>query len=56
MNNYKITITETLKRTVTISAETEEEAVNQVKDMLDMGQIILVAEDFFNREIESESV
>lgn len=41
---------------MTISAETEKGAVNQVKDMLDIGQIILVAEDFFDREIESESV
>lgn len=54
MNDYKVTITETLSRTVTVSAETEYEATDKVRDMLSIGQIVLVAEDFTEREIEAK--
>ena len=46
MNEYKITITETLQKTVTVEAESREEAEQKVNDAWRRAEYILDAEDF----------
>lgn len=54
MNEYKITITETLQKTVTVEAESREEAEQKVNDAWRRAEYILDAEDFQGVEIKTE--
>ena len=54
MNEYKITITETLQKTVTVEAESREEAEQKVNDAWRRAEYILDAEDFQGVEIKAE--
>ena len=58
---YQVTITETLRRTVTVheselKAPTPDDAEQTVSDWWHNGQIILVAEDFSGVEFEAKEV
>lgn len=46
MNEYRVIITETLKRAVTVEAESREEAEEAVRRQYQNSEHILVAEDF----------
>ena len=46
MKTYNISITEVLKTTVDVQAETLEEAIQNVKDRYRDSEIILTADDF----------
>ena len=50
-SEYKIEIKEALSRVVSVEAENLDEAIDKVVDMYDRGEIILVAEDFKEKEI-----
>ena len=54
MNEYKITITETLQKTVTVEAKSREEAEQKVNDAWRRAEYILDAEDFQGVEIKAE--
>lgn len=54
MNEYKVTITETLKKTVTVEAENREAAEQLVNDAWRRAEYILDAEDFEGVEFEAE--
>ena len=54
MNEYKVAITETLKRTVTVEAENREEAERLVNEAWHRAEYVLDAEDFQGVEIEAE--
>ena len=54
MNEYRITITETLQKTVTVEAESREEAEQKVNDAWRRAEYILDAEDFQGVEIKAE--
>lgn len=49
---YKIQVTETLRRTVEVEADNEEEAMETVEEMCNDGDIELDAEDFESRDVE----
>lgn len=58
---FRVTITETLKRTVTVYEEelkepTSDDAVQTVSDWWHNGQIVLVAEDFTDVDFKAEEV
>lgn len=48
---YNVTITEELKRTVTVEADSPWAAEAKAECMRNAGDIILVADDFFDYEI-----
>ena len=50
MKEFEVTITETLQKTVSIEAETKEEAKQLVEDMWKDGDIILDADNFTDVE------
>ncbi len=52
MKEYDITITETLQKTVTVTANSKEEAEDLVHDEWSMGVHILSADDFVDATIE----
>lgn len=53
MREYNVTITETLKKTVTVEAESQEEAEQLVSDNWHNSEYILDADDFVGVEFES---
>ena len=53
LQQYKVTITETLKKTVTVEAESREEAEQMVSDDWDASKHILGAEDFVDVEFHA---
>ena len=58
---FRVTITETLKRTVTVheselKAATPDDAAQAVSDWWHNGPIVLVAEDFADVDFEAEEV
>ena len=50
---FDIEIKEELARVVTVEAETLGEAIDQVRDMYDKGEIVLDADDFVGKEVHS---
>ena len=64
MKEYKVTITETLQKTVSIEAESREEAERLIEDMWKNSEIILDSDDFYDvsyavgkeKEIEKENM
>lgn len=63
MKEYEVTITETLQKTVSIEAESREEAERLIEDMWKNSEIILGSDDFYDvsyaagkeKEIEKEN-
>lgn len=61
MKEYEVTITETLQKTVSIEAESREEAERLIEDMWKDSEIILDSDDFYDvsyaagKEIEKEN-
>lgn len=63
MKEYEVTITETLQKTVSIEAESREEAERLIEDMWKNSEIILDSDDFYDvsyaagkeKEIEKEN-
>lgn len=63
MKEYEVTITETLQKTVSIEAESSEEAERLIEDMWKDSEIILDSDDFYDvsyaagkeKEIEKEN-
>ena len=56
MKEYKVTITETLKKEVVIEAESETDAVQQVNDAWYGGEYILAAENFVGVDFSAEDM
>lgn len=64
MKEYEVTITETLQKTVSIEAESREEAERLIEDMWKDSEIILNSDDFYDvaytagkeKEIEKENM
>lgn len=54
MKEFDVTITETLQKTVSIEAETKEEAEQLVQEMWDNSDIILDTDDFADVEYKSD--
>ena len=52
MNNYEVTITETLKRKVEVKAESAEEAQQMITDGWENGEYVLLSDDFTNVDFE----
>lgn len=55
MKEFEVTITEMLQKTVSIEAETKEEAKQLVEDMWKEGDIILDADDFADVEYAADN-
>jgi len=55
LKEFDIEIKEELSRTVKVKAETLGDAIDQVMEMYDRGEIVLDAEDFVGKEISSLS-
>lgn len=63
MMEYEVTITETLQKTVTVEADSKEDAEQTVKDMYADSDIVLLPDDFYDvdykvgegKEIEKEN-
>ena len=53
---YRVTITETLKRTVDVTAESKEAAEQIVNDEWYSGKHILIADDFICVEFEANTI
>lgn len=53
MKEYTVKITETLKRTIIIKADSDEDALLKVKEQYDNEEIILGSEDYDGTEFES---
>ena len=53
LKKLDIEIKEELARVVTVEAETLGEAIDQVMDMYDKGEIVLDADDFVGKEVHS---
>ena len=49
---FKVEITEILQRTVAVEAEDEYDALDKAEDMCNKSEIILVADDFVDRDIK----
>ena len=54
MKEFEVTITETLQKTVTVEAESREEAENQINKLWSDGEIVLDADDFADVEFQSD--
>ena len=52
MKQFKVEITEILQRTVVVEAEDEYDALDKAEDMCNKSEIILVADDFVDRDIK----
>ena len=48
MMEYEVTITETLQKTVTVEADSKEDAEQTVKDMYADSDIVLLPDDFYD--------
>lgn len=55
MKTFYITITETLKRTVEVHAETADEALQKAEDAYYNGEIVLDSEDFVDTDFDDET-
>ena len=53
LKKFDIEIKEELARVVTVEDETLGEAIDQVMDMYDKGEIVLDADDFVGKEVHS---
>lgn len=53
LKKFDIEIKEELALVVTVEAETLGEAIDQVMDMYDKGEIVLDADDFVGKEVNS---
>lgn len=53
---YKVTVTETLQRSVTITADNELDAVQKVQDMYDNEEIVLDYRDYTDTNIDANEV
>lgn len=53
---YRVTITETLKRTVDVTAESKEAAEQIVNDEWYIGKHILISDDFTGVEFEVNTI
>lgn len=53
---YKVTVTETLQRTITVNAEDELDAVQKVQDMYNNEEIVLDSEDHINTDIDVKNI
>lgn len=51
MAKYAVSVKEILKRTVIVEAENIENAINQVEEAVERGEIILDVDDYDDREI-----
>ena len=56
LKKFDIEIKEELARVVTVEAETLGEAIDQVMDMYDKGEIVLDADDFVGKEVHSMEI
>ena len=54
MKNYQVTITETLKMTVDVEAESSEEAEAIVEEQWHLGEHILDADNFIGAEFKAK--
>ena len=52
MKTYKVVVTETLQRTITINADNEGEALDKVQEMYDNEEIVLDSSDYQDTKIE----
>lgn len=55
MKRYYVSVTETLKKVVSVDAESEEEAEEKVQDAYDGCDIILESDDFTGKVVQVES-
>ena len=53
---YKVTVTETLQRTITVNAHNEYEAVQKVQDLYNNEDIILDSNDHINTDIDVKNI
>lgn len=53
---YKVTVTETLQRTITVNAEDELDAVQKVQNMYNNEEIVLDSEDHINTDIDVKNI
>lgn len=53
MSQYTIAVTETLRQYVTVEADSESEAIEQVKKDYDNEEIVLDSQDHVDTEFES---
>ena len=53
---YKVTVTETLQRTITVNAEDELDAVQKVQDMYNNEEIVLDSEHHINTDIDVKNI
>lgn len=53
---YKVTVTETLQRTITVNAEDELDTVQKVQDMYNNEEIVLDSEDHINTDIDVKNI
>lgn len=54
MKRYYVSVTETLNKVVSVDAESEEDALEQVQKAYDDSVIILDSDDFIGKQIEIE--
>ena len=52
MKTYRVVVTETLQRTITINADNEGEALDKVQEMYDNEEIVLDSSDYQDTKIE----
>ena len=52
MSIYKVDIIETLKRTVTIEADSKGDALEEIQDKYWQGEIVLTADDYLETDFE----
>lgn len=55
MKTYKVTITEILRRTIEVEAETSDDAINMVEDDYRAEEYVLDYSDFVNVEFKIET-
>ena len=55
MKRYYVSVTETLNKVVSVDAESEEEAVDMVRNAYDDSVIILDSDDYCDKTVEIES-
>ena len=56
LKKYNVTVTETLQRTLTVKARSEEEALKQIKLAYQQGDIILDSSDFLENDFKAKLV
>ena len=52
MKSYKVEITETLRRTVTVEARDYDEAINKIREAWSRSEYVLDADDFIEAGFE----